>query len=175
MVASALQDTHDPLLSVDLAVEDEGWLQGRDEASMAAWIEDIAAAVLGLVPETVLPGSEVAVVLTDDASIREINREHRGFDKPTNVLSFPMSPPDAKVFGPMVGDIVVARETVEREAAEAGIPFDHHFTHMIVHGILHLLGYDHIDDAEAEEMEGLETAILAHLAIPDPYADSEPA
>nr|WP_316651939.1 rRNA maturation RNase YbeY [uncultured Gellertiella sp.] len=119
---------------------------------------------------------EVSLVFTDDASIREINREWRGFDKPTNVLSFPAFPLEpGGMPGPMLGDIVIARETVAREAGELGKPFEEHLTHLMVHGFLHLFGYDHLETDEAEEMEGLETRILAELGISDPYAGQDPA
>lgn len=115
--------------------------------------------------------TELSLVLTDDASIREINAQWRNKDKPTNVLSFPafdIAPGEKP--GRMLGDIIIAHETVEREAREEQKSFDHHLQHMIVHGLLHLLGYDHEDEEEAEEMEGLEREILHTLAITDPYA-----
>lgn len=114
--------------------------------------------------------TELSLVLTDDASIKVINAQWRNKDKATNVLSFPafdIAPGDEP--GPMLGDIIIAHETVSREAAEEHKSFDQHLHHMIVHGLLHLLGYDHEDDEEAEEMEGLEREILHALAIPDPY------
>lgn len=159
-------------LAVDLIVEDDAW---GDPAALQALADGAAAAVLAAIDVDVLPGTEVAVVLTDDASIRALNRDHRGFDKATNVLSFPMHEPDEAVFGPLLGDIVVARETVAREADEAGLSIEHHLAHMLVHGLLHLFGHDHGEDDEAESMEGLETAILGTLGIPDPYAGTEPA
>jgi probable rRNA maturation factor len=109
-------------------------------------------------------------VLTDDAQQRVLNRDWRQIDKPTNVLSFPQIEPFSPLAG-LVGDITLARETLEREAAEMGIAFEAHFTHLVVHGFLHLLGYDHIEEDEALQMEGLETQILATLGIADPYAD----
>lgn len=154
---------------VDLILEDEAW-GGEEQLSTLA--DRAVAATLARVPEEVMPGAEVALVLTSDAAIRELNRDHRGMDKPTNVLSFPQHDPDDDVFGPLLGDIIVARETVEREAEEAGISMEHHLTHMVVHGLLHLLGYDHIEDDEAEEMEGLESEILTGLGLKDPYAES---
>jgi probable rRNA maturation factor len=121
--------------------------------------------------------AEVAVMLTDDAGIRTLNNNWRGIDKPTNVLSFPALQPT----GPageddpprMLGDIAIAYQTVRREADEALRPFTHHLSHLSVHGFLHLVGYDHETDDEAEEMEALETEILAQLGIPDPYADRD--
>jgi probable rRNA maturation factor len=123
-----------------------------------------------------LEESELAIVLTDDAAIRELNHRWRGRDKPTNVLSFPahgLVPPGS---GPRpLGDVVIAYETMAHEAQEQGLPLTHHLTHLAVHGFLHLLGYDHESDTEAETMEQLERDILARLDIPDPYATREEA
>jgi probable rRNA maturation factor len=119
--------------------------------------------------------TELSLVFTDDASIREINAEWREKDKPTNVLSFPAYPLEpGGMPGPMLGDIVIARETVEREALDLEKSFNDHLTHLLVHGFMHLFGYDHMDAEEAEEMEGLETRILAKLGLSDPYAGQEP-
>lgn len=112
--------------------------------------------------------AELSIMLTDDAEQQELNKQWRGLDKPTNVLSFPQIEPFGPVEG-LVGDIVLARETLEREALEQGLPFDHHFTHLVVHGFLHILGYDHIEENEAVAMEALETRVLTALGIPDPY------
>jgi probable rRNA maturation factor len=114
--------------------------------------------------------AEVSVVLTDDAHQQVLNRDWRQIDKSTNVLSFPQIQPFTALAG-LIGDITLARETLEREAAEMGISFNDHFTHLVVHGFLHLLGYDHIEEDEALQMEGLETQILGSLGIADPYAD----
>jgi len=114
--------------------------------------------------------AELSVVLTNDAEQQALNREWRGKDQSTNVLSFPQIEPFGAVTG-ILGDIVLARETLEREAVELGKPFADHFTHLIVHGFLHILGYDHEDDSEAVAMESLETRILAALNIDDPYSD----
>ena len=101
---------------------------------------------------------------------RALNQRWRGRAKPTNVLSFPAFPVQpGKVPGPMLGDIIIAKETVEREAVELEKSFDDHLTHLLVHGFLHLFGYDHNNDAEAERMEGLETRILEILGLSDPY------
>ena len=122
--------------------------------------------------------TELAIMLTDDAGIRTLNSNWRGIDKPTNVLSFPaLQPTGAR--GPddaprMLGDIAIAYETTRREADEEGKPFDHHLSHLAIHGFLHLIGYDHENDVDAEEMEALEQTILAQLGIPDPYADGDP-
>jgi probable rRNA maturation factor len=113
---------------------------------------------------------ELAIVLTDDAAIRALNRDWRGNDAATNVLSFPAHEPrGARGIPRLLGDIVIAYETTEREARAERKPFAHHLTHLAVHGFLHLVGYDHMADEEAEAMEGLETAILARLGVPDPY------
>lgn len=118
------------------------------------------------------PPSEISVVLSDDEHVRELNKHHRGMDKPTNVLSFPAARAKAPAGAPRVlGDVVLAFETVQREAAEEDKRFEHHLSHLVVHGVLHLLGYDHEDDDEAEIMETREREILATLGIPDPYAE----
>jgi probable rRNA maturation factor len=121
--------------------------------------------------------AELAVMLTDDSGIRTLNSNWRGIDKPTNVLSFPAlqptgagAPDDAPR---MLGDIAIAFETTRREADEEQKPFDHHLSHLAVHGFLHLIGYDHEKDDDAAAMETLEQEILAQLGIPDPYADRE--
>jgi len=121
--------------------------------------------------------AELAVMLTDDAGIRTLNSNWRGIDKPTNVLSFPALPP-TRAGGPddaprMLGDIAIAYETTRREADDEQKPFDHHLSHLAIHGFLHLIGYDHETDNDAEAMETLEAEILAQLGIPDPYADRE--
>lgn len=117
---------------------------------------------------------EVAVMLTDDAGIRVLNRDWRSKDKATNVLSFP-TPQMAREAGePHLGDIAIAYETVAREAVAEEKPFDDHLTHLAVHGMLHLLGFDHETPDDAEEMEAMERAILAELGVSDPYAETEP-
>jgi probable rRNA maturation factor len=121
--------------------------------------------------------TELAVMLTDDAGIRTLNSNWRGIDKPTNVLSFPALPPSGPR-GPdeaprMLGDIAIAYETTRREADDEQKPFDHHLSHLAVHGFLHLIGYDHETDDDAETMEALEREILSQLGIADPYADRQ--
>jgi probable rRNA maturation factor len=116
-------------------------------------------------------------MLTDDAGIRTLNNNWRGIDKPTNVLSFPALPPTGNS-GPddaprMLGDIAIAYETTRKQADDEQKPFDHHLSHLAVHGFLHLIGHDHENDDDAEAMETLEQEILAQLGIPDPYADRE--
>ncbi|MDR3475367.1 MAG: rRNA maturation RNase YbeY [Devosia sp.] len=114
--------------------------------------------------------AELSIVLTDDAEQQQLNKEWRGIDKPTNVLSFPQIEPFGPVSG-ILGDIVLARETLEREAEELQKPFAHHFTHLVVHGFLHILGYDHVEEGDALRMESLETRILETLGIADPYQE----
>jgi probable rRNA maturation factor len=137
----------------------------------------VAAVALGAAAANVdLPAArlEVSILLTDDTQIQALNREYRQQDKPTNVLSFaaldedsPL-PPDGPI---LLGDVIVAYQTTEREAREEGKSFADHLSHLVVHGVLHLLGYDHIEDDEAEEMESLERSILGALGVPDPYED----
>ncbi|MFN4087622.1 MAG: rRNA maturation RNase YbeY [Alphaproteobacteria bacterium] len=113
---------------------------------------------------------EVGLLLADDATVRDLNRTYRGQDKPTNVLSFPGDAVSAPAGEPrMLGDIVLAYGTVAAEAAAQGKTIADHLAHLVVPGILHLLGHDHENDAEAEAMERAETAILAGLGIADPY------
>jgi probable rRNA maturation factor len=137
-----------------------------------------AVAVAAEMADADTADAELAVMLTDDAGIRTLNSNWRGIDKPTNVLSFPALRPPTGVSGaddipPMLGDIAIAYETARREADDEQKPFDHHLSHLAVHGFLHLVGYDHETDDEAEAMEALEIEILAQLGIPDPYADRE--
>jgi probable rRNA maturation factor len=118
--------------------------------------------------------TELAVMLTDDGGIRTLNSNWRGIDKPTNVLSFPALQPTGELpddMPRMLGDIAIAYETTRREAEEEAKPFANHLSHLAVHGFLHLIGYDHENDDDAEAMESLERDILATLGIPDPYAN----
>ncbi|MCA8863374.1 MULTISPECIES: rRNA maturation RNase YbeY [unclassified Halomonas] len=113
---------------------------------------------------------EVTIRFVDELESQTLNRDYRGKDKTTNVLSFPFeSPPGVEL--PLLGDLVICHAVVAQEAAEQGKPIEHHYAHMVVHGILHLMGYDHMDDQEAEEMEQFERELLAELNIPDPYVD----
>lgn len=123
--------------------------------------------------------AELSVVLVTDAAIRKLNAAYRGMDKATNVLSFPSgdgSPPAAHLGAPgalILGDVVVAYGTVAREAKESGKSLKDHLSHMVVHGVLHLFGYDHETAPDAETMESLETKILCELGVPDPYSDTD--
>jgi probable rRNA maturation factor len=148
---------------------DDGWPEDSEAVAERA----IMAALAGSGARITGP-AELSVVLTDDAEQAGLNREWRGKDGATNVLSFPQIEPFGPVRG-ILGDIILARETVEREAEAQGTTFADHLTHLCVHGFLHILGYDHLTEAEALHMERLETQILAGLGIADPYADSDPA
>jgi probable rRNA maturation factor len=151
-------------LALDIAVESEDWRSFAEPERLAERAIDVAARLSG---RKIPAGAEVSILLCDDAFIRDLNQKWRGIDKPTNVLSFPVS--DTKTLGPLLGDIVIAFGTAAREAEEEGKALRDHVTHLFVHGFLHLIGYDHLTDAEAADMEALERAILAELGIDDPY------
>lgn len=157
-----------PGLAADRVFDDPGWAPVTE---MEAAVSD-ALAALAQRPETRtwLP-AHLTLVFADDATVRNLNKSYRGQDKPTNVLSF-VAPPQAigPAGPPFLGDVVLARETVEAEAADLGVPLLHHVQHLVVHGVLHLMGFDHIEDAQAEHMEALETVILAEIGVADPYA-----
>ncbi|HDC4322180.1 rRNA maturation RNase YbeY [Aeromonas hydrophila] len=134
------------------------------EAQLQGWLD---GTILGFQQE-----AEMTVRIVDEAESNELNLTYRGKDKPTNVLSFPFeAPPGLEL--PLLGDLVICRQVVEREAAEQGKPLMAHWAHMVVHGSLHLLGYDHIEDDEAEEMEALERDIMQELGFADPYLNDE--
>ncbi len=154
-------------VSVDVQRASAAWRR-VPRASAIARKAARQAAGLGGVP--LLDGAEIAVSLADDSRVREANREFRGKDAPTNVLSFPAAPPQRIGASPFIGDVILAYETVAAEALAEGKRIEDHLAHLVVHGVLHLIGYDHMTDDEAERMELLETAILATLAIADPYA-----
>jgi probable rRNA maturation factor len=163
------------MLEIDIE-SDEEWDSSTD------WSLLVRKAAEAAVAESAFPqlaeserAVELSVRLTSDEDVRALNAHWRGKDKPTNVLSFPMSEQyeleQADEDGPelMLGDIVLAKGVCEREAAEKEIPFERHATHLLVHGTLHLLGYDHGDDQDAADMEGREVRALARLGIDDPY------
>ena len=159
-------------LDIQISIEEDGWPSEEVLQKLATRVLEAAGSYLRNSEKQPFPkmAPELSLVFTDDASIRQINAEWRGKDKPTNVLSFPAFPlAPGGMPGPMLGDIVIARETVEREAADLEKPFDEHLAHLMVHGFLHLFGYDHMNNTEAEIMEGLETRILAVLGLSDPY------
>jgi len=148
-------------LDIDVVVESELWNRQKGVKSAARRAVVKAADVLST------PSSELAIVLTDDSTIRQLNRDWRGVDAPTNVLSFPAGRAGGAT--PFIGDIVLAYETIAGEAHAERKPFAHHIAHLAVHGFLHLLGYDHVRKKDAEEMGQLERDILRRLRIPDPY------
>jgi len=164
-------------MTLDIAIDaDAEWDSSNDWASLArsaatAAIAESAFPQLASSPRTV----ELSVRLTSDAEVHALNAEWRGKDKPTNVLSFPMAEGDeletAAQPGPelMLGDIILARGVCEAEAADKGLPLEDHAAHLMVHGTLHLLGYDHMDDDSATDMEAREVRALARIGIADPY------
>ncbi len=156
-------------VATDIIVTAPAWetLAGLEELTEKAVRQSVETSASRLAP-----GCELSVNFTDDAAIRQLNATWRGFDKPTNVLSFE-TPGDLST-KPALGDIVIAYETVEREAREQDKTFDDHLTHLLIHGFLHLIGYDHQIPREADEMEALERRIAAALGLPDPYEGTQP-
>ncbi len=149
---------------VDVVVEDPRW-QELDIEALAERAARAAVAAEGLDPSA----CEIALLAADDARVAALNAEFRGKPAPTNVLSWPSDetpPPGAPRF---LGDLALAYETCIAEAAAAGVPAADHVAHLVVHGVLHLLGHDHVDRAEGDAMEALETNILATLGVPNPY------
>lgn len=132
--------------------------------------ENIEQWISAALASDALSEAEVSVYIVDEAESQTLNAQYRGKDKPTNVLSFPADIPEA-VGIPLLGDLVVCAPVVAREAKEQGKSLDAHWAHMLVHGTLHLLGYDHIEDDEAETMESLETELITRMNFPAPYAD----
>ena len=167
-----------------LSIETHTATPWPDTLDWDARAAEAAAAALALTPFASLadaaPLVEIAVRLTDDIEVQALNRDFRGKDKPTNVLSFPQvqddlleslaNSDDGEI---LLGDIVLARETCMREAEEKGVSVVDHATHLIIHGTLHLVGYDHMDDASATAMEALEVKALASLGIANPYAEQD--
>ena len=152
---------------IDWLVKSKLW-QGKARLRAAARASIVAAA-----KALSTPPAELAIVLTDDSAIRLLNRAWRGVDAATNVLSFPSRRADGKL--PCIGDIVLAYETVARQARAEGKPLAHHVAHLALHGYLHLLGFDHARHKDAEAMEQVERDVLRRLAIPDPYRRSRRA
>ncbi|MBA0167671.1 MULTISPECIES: rRNA maturation RNase YbeY [Pectobacterium] len=145
---------------LDLQIASEP-IQGLpEEKDFQRWLE-------GVLPQF-QEVAEVTIRIVDEAESRDLNNTYRGKDKPTNVLSFPFeAPPEVEL--PLLGDLIICRQVVEQEAAEQEKTVEEHWAHMVVHGSLHLLGYDHIEDSEAEEMEALETEIMQSMGYADPY------
>jgi probable rRNA maturation factor len=150
---------------IDVEIEDAAWTEALSGA------EALTRAAADAVLARLRPGSPegLTVLLADDEAVRDLNSRFRSQDKPTNVLSFP-APENPEHH---LGDVALAYGVCAREAGEQGKPLAHHLQHLVAHGVLHLLGYDHMSDAEAHEMEGLERVILAGLGIPDPYLAGE--
>ena len=145
-------------LDLQLAVEDESGLPSFDE--IHSWLSNAISLFQS--------DAEVTVRIVDEQESHQLNLEYRGKDKPTNVLSFPFEvPPGIEIN--LLGDLIICRQVVEQEAIEQDKPLLAHWAHMVVHGSLHLLGYDHIEDDEAEEMESLETEIMQKMGFEDPY------
>ena len=153
-----------PAVTIEVVIESDRW----DAEPLAA--RTIRAAIDTAAREISAPSGEIAVMLVDDEAMRGLNRQWRGQDKPTNVLSFPAAPIPGTPGASHLGDIAVAFETTAREAAAEEKTLAQHLAHLTVHGYLHLLGYDHENVKDAEAMERTETAILARLGIPDPSA-----
>ncbi|OOE76866.1 rRNA maturation RNase YbeY [Salinivibrio sp. ML290] len=147
-------------VDVQIACENEQGLPGDDQ--LQAWFEQAVRAAR--------PQAEVTIRIVDEGESQSLNRDYRGKDKPTNVLSFPFdAPPGVEI--DLLGDLIVCRQVVEQEAQQQGKALMDHWAHMVVHGSLHLLGYDHIEDDEAEQMEALERELLAAMGVSDPYAN----
>ncbi|GAC1335460.1 MAG: rRNA maturation RNase YbeY [Beijerinckiaceae bacterium] len=155
-------------ISVDVEIVDPAWLAVEDIEGLA---HEVVAATLTEVGRRVHADAEVSIRLCDDEEIRTLNAAWRDTDKATDVLSFPAP---AGSPGVLLGDIVVAFEYVSEEAREAGRSLRDYLAHMLVHGLLHLLGFEHDDDADAEIMENFERRILSKLGVDDPYADTVP-
>ena len=156
---------------LDVVVEAGSWPDADDLARLAQRAAEAAIAHAPDVPEGPLAAT---LLLSDDAAIRILNRDWRGLDKPTNVLSFPSAAPALPGEPRHLGDIALAFETLVREAHEEAKTVPDHAAHLVVHGVMHLLGQDHMDDDEADAMERREIAALASLGIADPYAELEP-
>lgn len=178
-------------MNLEVCVEKDDWEER--EIDLKSIVQECVEAVFSHLKVLEQNGDlEICFLFTDDAEIRILNKTYRGIDSPTNVLSFPMNTSDCLFSerkdcdqskfcddcddtGPerILGSVVFAYETIAKEVAEAdpekGLSFDNHLRHLVIHSILHLLGYDHINEAEAEEMESLEIAVLAHIGVADPY------
>ncbi len=154
---------------IEIVIEDDRWCEHPDVAAAA---ERAVQALRASTAPRIERLSAATVLLDNDAHVAALNKDFRGKPQATNVLSFPTARTARQRGTPdYAGDIIIARETVEREARELGIPAIHHLQHLVIHGLLHLAGYDHIADRDAAEMEALETRILAKLGVADPYAD----
>ncbi|MET0429192.1 MAG: rRNA maturation RNase YbeY [Microvirga sp.] len=166
-------------MALDISVEAQGWSGLPEAGALAQQAAEAAIAAHGgpgadneaREARDACEACEVGVLLTDDARIRDLNRSWRGKDTPTNVLSFPAPENPGVHFPRYLGDLALAYETLAREAEDESKPLAHHFAHLVVHGVLHLLGHDHEVEDEAQLMEALEVKALATLGIADPYRD----
>lgn len=152
---------------IDIAIEAPGW-EALDDPPILA--EAAIRAAIDASGVLLADGVEISIVLCDDAFIADLNQKWRGHAGPTNVLAFPSGTDPSSAL--VLGDIVIAYETTVAEAREAVMPLSEHVTHLLVHGFLHLVGYDHVADADAEAMETLEIACLARLGMRNPYGDA---
>lgn len=150
---------------IEVQIDDDDWLQALPEVKKLGFAA--ADAALSFLPPEMGEDLGLVVFLTDDETVRDLNERFRGKDKPTNVLSFPSPPGNPEGH---IGDIALAYGVCAREAGEQNKTLAQHLQHLVVHGVLHLVGYDHETDEEAERMEGLERIILEGLGVPDPYA-----
>jgi probable rRNA maturation factor len=166
-VSPARGRTDSPAIAIDILVEAGDW---PSKPRLRALARRAMAAAAKRASPRLTPDYEVSILFTDDQRMQDLNARYRGKNRPTNVLSLPAAPVAADFLGPPLGDIVLAGETIRGEAEAGGLAFEDHLTHLIVHGFLHLVGYDHVVESEALVMEGLETAILGDLGIADPYA-----
>ncbi|MDB5641828.1 MAG: rRNA maturation RNase YbeY [Hyphomicrobiales bacterium] len=157
-------------IEIDIAVESESW----DAIELETLVNSAVEAARAESRVVLAPVAEISLLFCDDARIRELNREWRRIDKATNVLSFPAADPARLSQAPLLGDIAIAFETVERESVDERKAFPDHLSHMVVHGFLHLVGFDHEIESDAEAMEAAERRALARLGIADPYAETEP-
>ena len=158
------------MIVVEVSVECELWAALPNAENLAAQAIDKARRVTKI---KLHKDAEVSVLLVDDARIRSLNAQWRNIDKATNVLSFPASAPGKLASNLLLGDIVIAFETVQREAGDESKSLANHFSHLVVHGFLHLIGYDHENEGDAETMEALEIKVLAGLKIANPYSETE--
>ena len=155
-------------LTIDLVVHEGGW---PDQAELLSLVEKSIAVAVDIAELKLPPHAELSVVLSNDEHVQILNRDWRQIDKPTNVLSFPTRDIEpGEIPEMLLGDIILARETIAEEAVNFGISFADHLTHLVIHGFLHIFGYDHVEDKDAEVMERLERQCLRKINIPDPYS-----
>ena len=157
-------------VTVDIQRAAAGW---KVVERVTAKVRKAALRTISMSGVSVMRGAEIAISLSDDKRVQAANLEWRAIDKPTNVLSFPGADGALISRAPFLGDVILALETVVQEAEQEEKSLEHHLSHLVVHGVLHCLGYDHMTAADAERMEKIETLILASLAIPDPYGAAE--